>query len=74
MPSVDKPRERSLLPFLEVSDNLMEVVMMPRCIGLTVLPYLSNDLILIFHMYPPEAVLAVCRSLDIYIRPLRRWI
>ena len=74
VPSVNEPRERSLLPFLEVGNNLMEVVMMPRCIGLAVLPYLSNNLILIFHLYPPEAVLAVCRSLDIYIQLLCRWI
>ena len=60
MPSVDKLREWCLLALLEVSDNLVEIVMMPRRIGLPVFPDLSDNFILIFHWCPPVRVLEVC--------------
>ena len=74
MSSIDEKSEGSLLPLLQVCNDFAQIVMMPSCICITVLPDFSYYFILVFHLYPPKEAPEACISPGRCIPPRRKWI
>jgi hypothetical protein len=45
---------------LQIGNYFSQIVMMPRCIAITMFPNVNNDFILVYNLYPTKEVPVVC--------------